>query len=406
MTTPDDTSRPDQPLPQDGMGQIKQIHAAPSRGVLAVTGGGSGAISRLLQQPGASRTVLEAVVPYSWPALEEWLGGRVDSACSEPAARAMAMAAYTRARRLASAEQRAGADDAHLFGIGCTASLASDRPKRGDHRLHVALQTRDQSLVWSLTLAKGRRSRGEEETEAERLVLHAVAVAAGLAGVDGIAVGDGDSLAHRHKQAPRLWVDLLWRDRKTALVNPKASEESAVSASLENPVLFPGSFAPPHRGHQRMAEIASARLQQPVTLEVSVSNVDKPPLDYLAIEDRLAAIAETFPNTQVLLTRLPTFLGKARQFQGSTFVVGADTLLRIAAAKYYDHSEASRDAAIAKLKELGCRFLVFGRQRDEEFETLADLAIPSELRNLCDGVSAANFREDISSTAIREQRST
>jgi nicotinamide mononucleotide (NMN) deamidase PncC len=48
---------------------IRQIHAAAVRMVLAISGGGSSAIGELLAVPGASRTVLEAVVPYSAAAL-------------------------------------------------------------------------------------------------------------------------------------------------------------------------------------------------------------------------------------------------------------------------------------------------------------------------------------------------
>src|SRR4051812_4177407 len=54
---------------------IERIHASGRPLVLAVTGGGSGCISALLQVPGASATVLEAVVPYAATALQQWLGG-------------------------------------------------------------------------------------------------------------------------------------------------------------------------------------------------------------------------------------------------------------------------------------------------------------------------------------------
>ena len=65
--------------------------------VIAVTGGGSGAISSLLEVPGASASVLEAIVPYAATALADWLGGTPDHYCSERTARAMAMAAFERA---------------------------------------------------------------------------------------------------------------------------------------------------------------------------------------------------------------------------------------------------------------------------------------------------------------------
>src|SRR5262245_24531136 len=76
----------------------RAIHASGRHFVIALTGGGSGAIGLLLQTPGASRSVLEAIVPYALPALADWLGGVPDQACSAPTARAMAMAAFERAR--------------------------------------------------------------------------------------------------------------------------------------------------------------------------------------------------------------------------------------------------------------------------------------------------------------------
>ena len=75
---------------------IERIHQSAKQLVLSITGGGSGAIAALLEVPGGSATVLEARVPYAQAALEEWLGGPVDQACSEPTARAMAMAAFVR----------------------------------------------------------------------------------------------------------------------------------------------------------------------------------------------------------------------------------------------------------------------------------------------------------------------
>ena len=71
---------------QDQLAQ--EVHAAGTRIVIAVTGGGSRAISALLGVPGASRSILAAVVPYAAEALIDWLGGRPDEFCSERTARA------------------------------------------------------------------------------------------------------------------------------------------------------------------------------------------------------------------------------------------------------------------------------------------------------------------------------
>lgn len=111
---------------------IQAIHRSGRQWVLALTGGGATAVGDLLAVPGGSASILEAVVPYSWPALIDWLGGKPDHACSARTARAMAMAAFQRALKLA--DPATGVEN--LIGLGCTASLASDRPKRGPHRLH------------------------------------------------------------------------------------------------------------------------------------------------------------------------------------------------------------------------------------------------------------------------------
>ena len=79
---------------------IRQIHASNSQMVIAITGGGSQAIGQLLSVPGGSRTLLEAIVPYSSQSLEEFLHARPEQFCSPRTARMMAMAAFQRARHL------------------------------------------------------------------------------------------------------------------------------------------------------------------------------------------------------------------------------------------------------------------------------------------------------------------
>src|SRR5437764_11605704 len=93
---------------------IQRLHAAPHGVVLVCTGGGAAAIQWLLAVPGASATVLEALVPYSHEALTALLGALPAKATSPETARAMAERAYERARRWA------GDDARPLIGVGCT----------------------------------------------------------------------------------------------------------------------------------------------------------------------------------------------------------------------------------------------------------------------------------------------
>ncbi|RPI86005.1 MAG: hypothetical protein EHM42_06320, partial [Planctomycetaceae bacterium] len=143
---------------------IAAFHETSSACVLSVTGGGASAIARLLEVPGASHTILEAIVPYAPAALDSWLARPPEQYCSRETALAMSAAAYARAERLSgkpadSARSiESGAEpQRRLLGIGCTASLVSSRPKRGDHRVHLAVHSSDATAWVSVTLAKGAR---------------------------------------------------------------------------------------------------------------------------------------------------------------------------------------------------------------------------------------------------------
>jgi nicotinamide mononucleotide (NMN) deamidase PncC len=357
---------------------IEQIHASGRPFVIAITGGGSGAISALLEVPGASATVLEAIVPYAAPALAEWLGGSPDHYCSERTARAMAMAALERAQRLSDA-------DPHLLrGIGATASLATSRPKRGPHRIHVAWQSPDTTVVTSCQFPSNG-GRAIEEQLATQLILQTVSEACEVE-LSAPPAPIGESNERREQHAPGDWTELLLGQRHYV----------SVSAARSN-VLFPGAFNPLHHGHRRMAELAIERYGERVTFEVSIANVAKPPLDFVEIADRLSQ----FHDEPILLTRAATFVEKASIAPGCVFIVGLDTLERIGDPRFYGGNPALRDQAIDAIAAAGCRFLVFGRLVDSRFCGLAEIAVPPALRALCEEVPESEFREDVSSTELR-----
>ena len=349
------------------------------QGVLYLTGGGSELISELLTTPGASKTLLQVNVPYAAQALYELLGGKPEQACSTATARALAMSAFQRAQRLGGTQP---------FGLGCTAALATDRVKRGRHRAHVAVQT----LTRSLDLRYDFNSQRDTE---ERALLEGLWYALSEALDNPLQNNAGTPTSRTLTEAPLGWQS-LWSGRQAAL------QVTGKQDPQHPQLVLPGSFNPLHAGHIAMLSYAEKVLGSQGVYELAIANVDKPPLDYSSVQERLSTFKDLATLAPVWLTTLPTFVEKAAAFPGATFAVGADTLIRIADPKYYG-DEAHRDRALAELSRLGTRFLVFGRNHEDGFVTLGDLDLPPGLRSLCQGVSEADFRKDISSTQLRQR---
>src|SRR6266851_380190 len=364
---------------------IDAIHRSPGRCVLAMTGGGTGAAALLLSVPGGSRKILEVAVPYQERAVVEFLGRRPTQFCSVPTSRALAVRAYERAAWLAGGER--------VLGIGCTSSLATDRPKRGDHRFHLTCHAADRIETYSLILHKDARSREEEEAVLDSVLLNALAAACGVSERVPVALLSDESV-HVETEAPVNLVSSLLSGKLPAFC---ASVDGQLSGDAPRPsALLPGAFEPVHEGHWGLAAAASRFLSRPVVFELSVINVDKPPLPAAEIRRRLQQFTWRAP---LWITRAPTFADKAGLFPGVVFVVGADTAERIVAPRYYQGSEACMATALEHVRRQGCRFLVACR----ETIRLEDLSIPEAYRDLFSGIPKADFWVPTSSTALLEQ---
>ena len=368
---------------------IRRIHSGAYQAVLAVTGGGSRAISDLLAVPGASRFLLEAVVPYSPQAIDSWLTRKPDSSCSRETALQMAAAAWTRANQLADSATP-------IIGVACTASLVSQQPKRGQHRGFVGVQTDDSTSLYSLALAKGARNRLDEEAAVADLLLMAIANATGVTSHPLPLLFRDETIEVETETADplirRVWTgasDFVW-----------SHPSGALTATLTQPPggLLSGSFHPLHPGHQRLRAVAESILDRPVYFELPITNADKPRLDFLSIETR----RRQFRHCPLALTSAALFVTKARLFPQTVFVVGYDTAERLLDLRFYNHSAAKLLESFRLIREDGCRFLVAGRVSQGTFQSLADLAVPMQFSDLFEEIPESAFREDTSSTAIRQ----
>ena len=385
------------PFP-DASGLIERLAAADRRVVLLSTGGGSEAIPHLVARPGASEVVLEGLVPYARASVDALLGGPQETYCSSRAARRLAVVGWQRACDY-------GATPEQAVGAAVTASLKTTRPKRGDHRIIVAVQTLAATTVTQLVLEKEARSRAEEERVAAAILLDRIAaVATGddVARVAGLRPGetvDVDVMA-----APESWQDLFAARRRAVCVQtasfngPTDLTADDESQPTEGRLIFPGSIDPLHEGHLLMARIAEEIAERPVDYELSITNVDKPMLDYVAIRGRAAQ----FSGQRLWLTRAATFLEKLDVFPKSTFVMGADTYVRLADPRYYGGSNAAADRAVKRIAKEAAGLIVFGRARGGEFEDAAQVDVPAALKKVTYFVSQREFRCDLSSTQLRQ----
>lgn len=368
---------------------IRRIHARPTMAVISAAGAGTAAISWLLGVAGASRTVLEIGVPYASPALTEFVGYEPSQFVSEETATAMAHSAYRRAIRL-----RANCEP--VVGIGCTATIATDRTKRGEHRCFIAAWSADGAFTQSLTLGKGLRGRADEDNIVSKLILRALAESAGIDPNLDLGLAAAEQVHTRRVSYADPIAALMAAHIDLAIVHPDG--RIAADQPLRGGILS-GSFNPLHRGHEALAQTAARILDAPVAYELSVANVDKPPLIEPEVRRRVAQFAGKAP---LALTREPVFWKKSRLLPGCAFIIGADTAVRLVEPRYYEGSRSQMLIALERMRQHDCRFLVAGRSDGAAFRTLSDVPIPDGFEPMFAAIPEAAFRSDISSTQIRQ----
>ncbi len=367
---------------------VESIHRTKGMASLVIAGAGSQAINAILSVAGASRTVLDIQVPYASSAVIDYLGAEPAQYVSTDAALSLARAAYFRAVKLREVASP-------VFGVACTATIATDRPKRGDHRCHVCVYGSTGWKSASITFVKGLRSRDQEDAVVSRLILNSIAESLDVSERLDLKLSSDESVL-----TDALCLDdpldaLSQGHIGHVLIDTEGRKEA--DAAFKGGII-PGSFNPRHIGHDRLAQVASDLLELPVAYELSVTNVDKPELETSEVRRR---IDQFNGSASIIATRAPVFYEKARLLPGCTFVIGFDTLVRLVDTKYYGNSPAKMMSAFFEMRSLGCSFLVAGRLEGDGFKTLTAAEVPSYLNDMFAAIPESMFREDISSTQIR-----
>lgn len=368
---------------------IEEIHRKPERLVMAVSGPGTQAISWLMQVPGASRTVMEAIVPYSESAAALFVGHNPSRYVTTNHCQEMAKMAYQRAVTLRE-------DTEPVVGLSCTGSITTNRVRRGKNQCFVCVWTPYYRSNSHLVLAKSARGRIEEEELVSTLLIKQLGETLGVKHEVSLDLSKNDKIDSNIREYGSFVESIVHGQIQTLLVE---SETAMFPEARFTGAVISGSFNPLHSGHTELARVAENILGLPVAFELSAINVDKPALTPTNILERLKQFDYSRP---VFITGSPLFNDKARIFQSCTFVIGWDTASRILNKKYYNNSDRQMMDSLNVITQYSCNFLVAGRVDEGEFRRLSEINIPSQFRGLFTELPESEFRVDLSSTELRQ----
>jgi nicotinic acid mononucleotide adenylyltransferase len=385
----------------------------------AIAGGGSKAISSLVSTPGASSVLLNGSVLYDRNSYCQYISQHVSNMNSVEnyqsrdgqfgfASRGSAVLLSQAALHHAFQQSCIADMTKKTLAVGCTSTLVSHGREDRNSRAHISLVSGDgRGVIWDVLMSKeesnygaDRRTRAEEEDLLAQLILSSVQQYSSVEDIvfdaNDMLDRNGDELNIFTFQSNTSIQDVAQtvidesEKMDVAVVAPQQESTSGCMIPLAHtvipfdPIIFPGSFNPPHIGHIQLANAALKTMTrkkkeelekyfQPknsnapnvieamwntseyqtfkaitddnleegpfsVLFEMSLTNADKPPLEateasrrvelfgQLALEQDTAALIPK--DWGVLLTSAPLFIDKLRVIKkylvpsGATLMTG------------------------------------------------------------------------------------
>jgi len=356
------------------------------------TGAGSLIQHDLWQVPGCSAYFGGATFPYSADEQEEVLGFMPEHFCSQEAAVDLACAAYMKAYKFGGRKP---------VGLGLTASVASEKEHRGEHRMFACVMTDTRVLCNQAVLAKGAgatyRLHDNGVCGLLAIDLLAQSLDVDLIGLPGRA--HFGQATHGYQLArDRFFLHPFFTDNGKRMDALESDEQY----SMDYSALMPGAFNPPHDGHFGAADAMWRVFGHRVIFEITTNPPHKAEL---SVQDMLQR-AKALQGYDCLFTKdLPLYLDKVKAFPEVPLVMGADAMIRLLDPKW----GKSPGDTIEELSQSQTKIYVASRQVDGKLMDVKQVldGISNQLTERQQMFGRLRFRDlpgqwDISSTQLRK----
>lgn len=329
---------------------------------LTISGGGTQVIGEILKNGVASSYFGGAYVPYNQKLFDDFLGFKPEKYNSQLAARQLSKVTFQKALDM-------GFNAKEIVSVGVTASLTTGPNERVDRKnsFYISEMTYDSQTTCSGDLKK-ELSRNDQEYVLLQYLQYFLGSQIPQIYISSLSIFD-------EIKDVKLSIDLVGGEKESYKVffdTKDKYHKNLQEVCLEKPitnVVYSGSFNPLHDGHKAIIEYANQKFGEEVTIDISVTNVEKASLDYFDRNFRIEQFRNLKGAGPVCFGKFPLFLDKMHVYKLNTvFLMGVDTANRI--IKHDSFAEVVRYKKI-----YNDRFVVFPRG-DEKllgFEDVFDL---------------------------------
>lgn len=352
------------------------------------TGAGAGITQQIWNTVGCSSFFMGSSFPYSPIHSSKELGYTPEKFVSIETSVDLAIRAYIKAYE----------PNKQAVGVGLTASVASSKIHRGDHKIIVSVLTDNYCFTSSMILPKGT---GDFCRQLDGSIADKLAIDALLAAID-----KSNTIPNLINGCKVETIDSSLIAQNSLIKRPyfnKLGKRLPVPSKEIPNLYYPGNFNPIHEGHLGAAQTTThyMALHFGQYQEVIFTTTINPPHKAaLSTTEALQRVALLQGHNFMLTHGDARYIDKARTYPGSGFIIGADAFIRMMDPCW----GVDPQDLVQEFYKLNTSFYILGRVVDGVFLGQNEIENKFPFINYHNG--CYNFvpgRWDVSSTEIRNK---